>query len=123
MGTLSKQQTVWIDVFRDTFCDLCLLNNKHHLLMADPMNDRQNRCIALHTHRGAETCAASQAKGLQTVTRALRIFSGTEMEREIVVRSNSTALADLGQGVIAVAGGEFVYYFKGKEGRSGHSDG
>lgn len=46
-------------------------------------------------------------------TKALHIFKGTELEKKILVKSTATAMADLGNGILAVAAGNDIYYFKG----------
>lgn len=99
-----RSREIWIEAFRDAFCNLSVAAGQ--LITADLFNDKNFRLIALHSH---QTKAAALTR-----TKSLRIFNGTEMEKEILIKSASTVCADVGQGLLAVAGGSCVYFFKGK---------
>lgn len=93
-------QDVWIDAFHDPFSEL----STRSILFSDLFDDGRYRLIAIHSHKGTTS----------TPTKALRIFDGTELAKELVVKSTIGMVTDIGHGLLAVAGDRHVYFFKGQ---------
>lgn len=93
---------MWIDVFRDSFASL-KVNSSRQVITADIHNDGSYRLLVLHTQ---------PADGVLPQGKFLKVFHGTELEREITLPPIVDSMIDLGGTVIALAGDSSVYLFK-----------
>jgi len=98
-----SEQDFWVNIFADSFSDL----KPSRALTADLFKDKNFRLVALHSCQ--TPCNQSNA----AAAKSLRIFSRGNLEREVPVKSTTTEIASLGNGIISMAGGPELVLLKG----------
>lgn len=93
---------MWIDVFRDPFANLRVYST-FHLTNVDLHNDGRFRLVVVHSQADC---------GVLPRGKVLKVFCGTELEKELTLPSSVDCVCHLEGGLLSLAGGVSVYLFK-----------